>query len=110
MFSIEKAKAFYLDYLGFQIDWEHRFAEGSPLYMQVSRGDILLHLSEHYGDGVPGTAIFIPTTNLEEFYNELLAKPYKYLHPGIIEQEWGKHEMHLIDPFGNRLRFGERIH
>ncbi len=109
MFSIEKATEFYIDYLGFQIDWKHRFEEGLPLYMQVSRGDVLLHLSEHHGDGIPGTAIFIPTTNLEEFNNELLAKQYKYLRPGIIEQDWGMKEMHVVDPFGNRLRFAERI-
>lgn len=32
-----KAKAFYVDVLGFQVDWEHR-SEG-PLYMQVSLGE-----------------------------------------------------------------------
>ena len=36
MFSVEKAKEFYLDYLGFHLDWEHKFEEVSPIYMQVS--------------------------------------------------------------------------
>src|SRR5437773_10613657 len=27
IFSIEKAKEFYLDFLGFSIDWEHRFGD-----------------------------------------------------------------------------------
>jgi len=30
-----------------------------PLYMQVSRDEVKLHLSEHYGDGSPGAAIRI---------------------------------------------------
>ena len=25
IFSVDKAKEFYIDFLGFQIDWEHRF-------------------------------------------------------------------------------------
>ena len=51
MFSIEKAKEFYVGFLGFTIDWEHRFEDGLPIYMQVSRGNVVLHLSEHHGDG-----------------------------------------------------------
>lgn len=31
IFSVEKAKEFYLDYLGFTLDWEHRFADDLPL-------------------------------------------------------------------------------
>ena len=109
IFSVEKAKEFYIDFLGFKIDWEHRFEESLPLYMQVSRGELVLHLSEHYGDSTPGSAVFIPTTNLEAFNKELLDKKYNYLRPGIVDQDWGMKEMHVIDPFGNRLRFAERI-
>ena len=46
IFDEAKARAFYLDFLGFAVDWEHRFADGAPLYMQVARGDLVLHLSE----------------------------------------------------------------
>jgi catechol 2,3-dioxygenase-like lactoylglutathione lyase family enzyme len=109
IFSVEKAREFYFDYLGFQLDWEHTFEPGMPIYMQVSRGDLLLHLSEHHGDGSPGAAVFIEMIGLQEFHAELTAKNYKYLRPGILDQDWGMREMHLIDPFGNRLRFAERI-
>jgi len=37
IFSVEKAKEFYLDFLGFTLDWEHRFGDNFPLYAQVSR-------------------------------------------------------------------------
>lgn len=36
IFSVEKAREFYLDYLGFQVDFEHRFDERAPLFMQIS--------------------------------------------------------------------------
>ena len=57
MFDLEKAKDFYVGFLGFAVDWEHRFEPDLPVYMQVSRGDCRIHLSEHHGDGTPGTAI-----------------------------------------------------
>jgi glyoxalase superfamily protein len=44
-----------------KVDWEHRFEEGLPLYMQVSRDGSVLHLSEHRGDGTPGVAVRIET-------------------------------------------------
>ena len=42
----QQAAAFYIDWMGFRIDWEDRPANG-PLYMQVSRGSIVLHLAAH---------------------------------------------------------------
>ena len=32
IFSVDKAKEFYVDFLGFKIDWEHRFGDNFPLY------------------------------------------------------------------------------
>ena len=37
IFDVEKAKEFYGGYLGFRVDWEHRFPDVAPVYMQVSR-------------------------------------------------------------------------
>jgi catechol 2,3-dioxygenase-like lactoylglutathione lyase family enzyme len=46
IFDRAKAREFYVDFLGFTVDWEHG-GDGSPLYTQVSRGGTVLHLSEH---------------------------------------------------------------
>ena len=53
IFSLDKAREFYLDFLGFKIDWDHRFDPIAPLYRQISRRNLILHLSEHHGDGSP---------------------------------------------------------
>jgi len=37
MFDETKAREFYVDFLGFKIDWEHRFRDGAPLYMHSDR-------------------------------------------------------------------------
>jgi uncharacterized glyoxalase superfamily protein PhnB len=106
IFDEAKAREFYVGFLGFAVDSEHRFAPDLPLYMQVSRDGCVLHLSEHYGDASPGAAIRIDTTDLDAFHAELSSKRYKYARPGINEQPWGR-EVSVKDPFGNRLIFAE---
>lgn len=36
IFDESKAKEFYVEFLGFNIDFEHRDSDDAPLYMQVS--------------------------------------------------------------------------
>lgn len=109
IFDVAKAKEFYADFLGFQIDWEHRFDDASPVYMQVSRAGCVLHLSEHHGDSCPGSTIFQRVTGLDEFHREISAKGYGYLRPGIERTFYNSKCMEVIDPFGNRIRFDEAI-
>lgn len=109
MFDVGKAKEFYCGFLGFSLDWQHRFEPNTPVYMQVSRGKVVLHLSEHYGDGVPGSAIRIEMTGIEDYLRELQRKKYKYYRPGIQLQPWNTKEIGVIDPFGNRIHFSEFV-
>ena len=108
IFDYPKALGFYVDWLGFSIDWEHRFGENFPIYLQVSLGDIVIHLSEHHGDCSPGGRIHIQDyTGLAAYHNLLTAKNYKYNKPGIEKAFWNinVNSMEVIDPFGNRLTF-----
>ena len=109
IFDEVKAREFYVDFLGFTVDWEHRFEEGLPLYMQISKDDCVLHLSEHHGDCCPGAAMRIETSELEAFQEELVAKHYKNARPGIEKMPWGSKDMSVSDPFGNRLTFTSAI-
>lgn len=109
IFDEAKAREFYVDFLGFKVDWEHRFEASLPIYMQVSKGNCVLHLSGHHGDGCPGTAMRIETKALEAFQKELLAKQYRYARPEINTMPWGSRDMTLTDPFGNKLTFTNAI-
>jgi catechol 2,3-dioxygenase-like lactoylglutathione lyase family enzyme len=104
IFDEEKMREFYVDFLGFKIDWEHRFEPGTPLYLSISKGDCVIHLSEHHGDAGPGASLRIETGELDEYHRELTAKKYKYYRPGIEQRDWGR-DMTVGDPFGNRLTF-----
>ena len=107
VFDVGKAKEFYVDFLGFSVDWEHRFEENFPVYMQISRGKCILHLSEHHGDSTPGSRAIIHMNGIDQLQKELAERDYKYLNPQVEQAEWGSRVMDLIDPFGNRLTFSE---
>lgn len=107
IFDEAKAREFYVDFLGFEVDWEHRFGENFPLYMQVSRAGMGLHLSGHHGDATPGSNIFVTMRGVHVYQKELAGKKYRFLNPGVEELPWGD-VMEVIDPFGNRIRFCEQ--
>lgn len=107
-FDDSKARAFYLDWLGFVVEFEHRFHPEAPLYMSIVRDGLTLHLSEHHGDATPGSTTFVRMTGLADFHEEIMAKSYSNNRPGLEKAPWGL-EMEVIDPFGNRIRFNERV-
>ncbi len=107
MFHVAKACEFYLDYLGFKVDFEHRFEPSLPLFLGISRGGIQLYLSEHHGDGSPGVHITIDTAGLADYHTELAAKGYNYMRPSLQKQPWGATTMTVYDPFSNHIIFSE---
>ena len=108
IFSVEKAQEFYVGYLGFAFDWGWDGENHDrPMYAQISRSGVTLHLSEHHGNGSPGVEVFIRMTGLDVFHQELASKNYRYLRPGINPTPDDRREISVTDPFGNRLRFSE---
>lgn len=79
--------------------------------MQVSRGSLVLHLSEHHGDGSPGHFVYVAANGVRELHAELQDKDYPYLNPGLSASpgdDQGGAGVNLLDPFGNCLRVDER--
>lgn len=108
IFDAGRAREFYCDYLGCDVVFEHRFTPDSPLYMRVSRGEIELDLSEHHGDGTPGTVVWVATTGLKSWHRELRCRDrICSLRPSIDRASPGGPTMEVIDPFQNTLRICE---
>lgn len=105
--SVEVALPFYVDYLGFMLDWEHRFEPGLPLYVQVSRSEAVLHLSEHHGDGSPHGVVWFPVADVFGLHKELLARPNARVRPGIDPDAPGGPTLQVTDPYGNVMRFAQ---
>lgn len=110
IFDIDKAKEFYIDLLEYKLDWEHAFEESLPLYMQVSKGDSILHLSEHHGDCSPGAAVRIEVEGIEKLHTMIINKNYRYARPEMEHTPWQTREFQLIDPFGNKLIYYQARH
>ncbi len=106
--SLDEARAreFYIDYLHFSIEWEHRvdYAQ-SILYMRLRRDQVVLDLSEHHGDGTPGSTVWVPVNDVTALHNELHATGYERMNPGIDIDSPGGPTMDVIDPFSNTIRF-----
>src|SRR6516162_11021984 len=64
IFDVERAKEFYVGFLGFAVDWEHHFEQSALAYLQVSRDGLVLHLTEHHGDCCPGSTVFVWMTGI----------------------------------------------
>ena len=100
----DHARDFYLNHLGFSVEWEHRFEADLPLYMRISRDGARLDLSEHHGDGTPGTVVWIPIADAKALRDELSSKRYSRARPGIDRRAPGGPTIEVVDPFGNVLR------
>jgi hypothetical protein len=107
IFDVVKAKDFYVGFLGFNIDWEHRFDNVAPVYLQISKGDLVLHLSEHHGDCCPGSTVFVWMKGIEDFHATITSRGYGYMRPGIERTFYNSVCVEVTDPFGNRIRFNE---
>lgn len=108
MTNTAQARAFYVGWLGFAVEFEHRFAPHMPLYLGIRRDELVMHLSEHRGDGVPGVAVFLPLGDVRALRTDLLTRPWPVPPPPIQAPPWGL-TLDLTDPSGNQLRFCERV-
>lgn len=109
IFDYQKTIEFYIDWLGFEISWEHYFEESSPVYMEVKKSNVTLHLSEHHGDSTPGSSIFIWGEGIADYHKELIEKNYKYNRPELEKTFYNAVSFTLNDPFGNKIIFNEKF-
>ena len=107
IFDLAKAKAFYLDYLGMELLWEHRFSPELPVYLAVKRGALVFHLSEHSGDCSPGAKVFVNIDDVSGLFDELAAKNYPFCNPQLETAAWGDQCFTVVDPFSNRIVFNQ---
>src|SRR5688572_18258839 len=103
-----RSKAFFVDGLGFRVDWEHRFEPGFPVFVKVSRDGLAFYLSEHSGDCQVGGLIHLYVPDVDAWYAELQGKgvPVAEAPNEGIE---GLRMMTVVDPDGNQLRIGTRL-
>jgi len=109
IFDVVKAKDFYIGFLGFAVDWEHRMDDRSPAYLQISRGQLVLHLTEHHGDCCPGSTVFVWMRGIQQFHSTITSHGYGYMRPSLEKTFYNSLCIEVTDPFGNRIRFNENL-
>ena len=103
-----RSRAFYVDGLGFQVDWTHRFAPHLPVLLQLSRDGMIVYLSQHVMDCALGGLIHLFVDSVDDWHARLERGGVAIELPPT-DQAWGLREMHLVDPDGNRLRICTRL-
>lgn len=96
--SLAESLAYYVDVLGFTIDWED-----TTVIASVSRGRCCLFLCE--GDqGNPGGWVWIGVSDVDALHEELRGRGAHIRQPPA--NFWWACEMQVADPDGNVLRMG----
>ena len=109
--DIDRSIAFYTGVLDFELHGRWPDA-GDPAFAALTRGDDVLYLSSHSGDGVFGQAIVVMADGLDALFERFRLrgldpsqKPDSPVHQGPLDQTWGTREFYVDDPDGNTLRF-----
>jgi effector-binding domain-containing protein len=117
--SYEAAVAHYVNWLGFQIDWEWREAPDQPVIMVVSRDDVKIGLSEDHSGKQQGVNLGVSISHFPVLLQEWLPRlPDRYrgksesanpdevvitnaVGTSIVRMQTD--EIRIRDPFGNTL-------
>lgn len=106
--NAEHSLAFYVDGLGFKIDWKHQFEPGFPLFFQITRAGQTIFLTEHTGDCEVGGAVYFTVPDARACYAEFQQRGIAATK-GPENTQWGTCEFMLTDPDGNKLRFANNL-
>src|SRR5262249_31029887 len=101
--SLDEARPFYEDFLGFQFDWG--FPTGNT-YAQISRSQITLHLDANARIR-SGAALLIRMSGLDALHRELSGKAGTFSPTEVSFTPWDSRVFFVTDPFGNSFRFWE---
>ena len=103
-----RSLAFYVDGLGFKVDWQHQFEPGFPLFFQLTRAGQTIFLTEHSGDCQPGGAVYFIVPDAQALCEAFRQKGIAPITEPA-DTPWGTCEFVLTDPDGNRLRFANDL-
>ena len=100
--DVEKALSFYIERLGFALGWKW----GNPLtHANVCRDSIALDLIAASSARCGTAMAYIQLNGVDAYFSELQGRSVESTEPG--DRAYGMRDFEVVDPFGNRLAFGE---
>ena len=100
----DSAFAFYVDGLGFTVDWEYRHEPGFPVFAQLTRQGQSVFLTEHSDDCQFGGAVYFAVPDVDACFRAFRAASLADVRPPR-DTAWKTRELLVVDPDGNRLTF-----
>lgn len=100
-----EAKNFYVEKLGFNLNWTDKHCDCFPAYSEIEMDGAVIHLTEEYGFAKEGMTIMIKKEKLKEYLGEL-NKDDLFKTVEIEEEVFGNSFM-IEDPWSNRIHFWE---
>src|SRR5215471_19900210 len=79
--NYERSKEFYLDQLGFILEWEHRFEPKFPVFMSVALDGMRLYLTEHSGDCQVGGLVHFVIPDVDAWHREFQQRGVQATEP-----------------------------
>jgi catechol 2,3-dioxygenase-like lactoylglutathione lyase family enzyme len=102
--DVEKALTFYVDKLGFALGWKWG---NPPTHANACRDTVAVDLIAS-PSGRSGTAMaYIQIRGVDAYFAELQAR--NVACSDLADRPYGMRDFEVVDPFGNRLAFGEPI-
>lgn len=99
---------FYVQGLGFTVDWEYRHEPGFPVFMQITREGQSIFLTEHADDCQVGGAVHLVVPDVDECHRAFQASGHiKTRAPH--DTAWKTRDIQVVDPDGNRLTFSTEL-
>lgn len=105
--AYQEAIDHYVNWLGFNLDWEWQEAPGKPVIMHISRDEIPLFLNE-YDDGLGPSMLNMNVANLQAYADEVNARRPDSVQVAL-EQPYEIPAFEVTDPFGNTISFKQPI-
>ncbi len=99
----ERSKSYYVESLGFVVEWEHRFEKNFQVFMSISRDGMQIYLSEHTGDCQVGGLVHFLIPDVDACHAEFAQRGATIAE--APNNDLGFRNMTVVDPDGNQLRF-----
>ena len=105
MTNYARSRGFYVERLGFTVEWEHRFGPNMPVFLSLSRDGMQIYLSEHSGDCEVGGLVHFLIPDVDAWHAEFQQRGATVAE--APNDDLGFRNMTIRDPDGNQLRFME---
>jgi catechol 2,3-dioxygenase-like lactoylglutathione lyase family enzyme len=102
--DVERARTFYADRLGFEVDWEWCDEPEEPAFLQLSRAGLSIYLSARPDRGPAGGLTYLYVGDVDAWCRELSERGVGGEAPPR-DRPWGNREWVVTDPDGNRICF-----